>query len=277
MALQDQAMLVNLNIRMWEARKYDRVATHDVETKHGANDAGRFNKLLIDKASLSGLVKVTGAARQHHYKSTLPWGDNGDRLLPSRMYFQYQKDMREYRVKVEAAADEFARAYPGLVQAARKRLGTLYDPRDYPPVHLVRQRFGLDTSFTPIPDAKDFRVDVAADDAAKIKEDITRMVGDRHRAAVKDMFARAQEMVTRVHERLTSEKPVIRDTLMTNLQELVTLMHAFNTEGDPELQHLEQQLRAMICTPQQLRARPEVRDKTAKAANDLLASLKLAA
>ena len=276
MALHEQAMLVNLNISMWDARKYDKVATHDVETKHGANDAGRFNKLLIDRTALDPLVKVSGAARQHHYKLTLPWGDNGDRLLPSKMYFKYTSDMRTFKNKIEKAAEEFVALYPSLVQAARKRLGTLYDPRDYPSATDVRKRFGMEMSFMPVPAAQDFRVDVAAEDAQLIKADITRIVDERQKAAVIDLHARAKEMVVRVHTRLSSEKPIIHDTLMTNLEGLVGLVSAFNTHKDPELVQLEDDLRTLIRKPEQLRARPEVRSKTLEAANDVITRMKWA-
>ncbi len=276
MALNEQAMLVNLNISMWDARKYDKVATHDVETKHGANDAGRFNKLLIDRSALDPLVKATGAARQHHYKMTLAWGDNGDRLLPSKMYFKYTSDMRTFKHKIEAAADEFVLLYPALVQAARKRLGTLWDSRDYPSATDVRKRFGMEMSFMPVPAAEDFRVDVAAEDAKLIKADITRITEERQKAVVTELHARAKEMVVRVQTNLSNEKPIIRDTLMTNLESLVGLVGAFNTHKDPELVQLEDDLRMLIRKPEQLRARPEVRSKTLERANDVITRMKWA-
>lgn len=128
----------------------------------------------------------------------------------------------------------------------------------------------------PVPAAEDFRVDVAAEDAALIKADITRINDERQKAVVTELHARAKEMVVRVQTNLSNEKPIIRDTLMTNLEGLVGLVGAFNTHKDPELVQLEDDLRTLIRRPEQLRARPEVRNKTLEAANDVITRMKWA-
>ena len=270
MSLSQQAMLANLTISQWTARKYDKTATGDVETKHGAKDAGRFNKLLIDKSALEPIVQLAGKLRMQHYTMTLPWGDNGDRLLPSKLYLQYTQEMRMLHAQFDAAVQIFVSNYPTLVQAARRRLGTLYDPTDYPSPSDIAGRFGMSMSFTPVPDAKDFRVEVAAEDAEQIRADITRMVRERQVEATKDAFRRAKEVVSRVHERLTAEKVVIHDTLMGNVRELVDMLPAFNLTDDPGLTQLHADLKALWCTPNALRASTSRRESTAKAANDII-------
>src|SRR5574340_1123555 len=81
--LQQLAMLASLNISMWTARKYDRKVTTEATRSHGAaEDAGRFNKLLVPKTAIQPLEQAAGAARREHDEWTLPWGNNGERLLP---------------------------------------------------------------------------------------------------------------------------------------------------------------------------------------------------
>src|SRR4051812_48829471 len=130
--LQEKAMLANLTIRAWSARKRDRDVSKEVETKHQAKDAGNFNKLLIDKDALKPIVSLTSTLRDMHYEMTLPWGDNGDRLLPSKMYFDYTRKMRNLRDQFDSAVNDFVAQYPTFKQNARKRLGSMYDPDDYP-------------------------------------------------------------------------------------------------------------------------------------------------
>lgn len=270
MSLSQQAMLANLNISQWTARKYDKIATGDVETKHGAKDAGRFNKLLIDKAALEPIAQLVGKLRAQHYNMTLPWGDNGDRLLPSKLYLQYTQQMRGLHSQFDSAVADFVREYPNLVQTARRRLGTLYDPTDYPSPSEIAGRFSMSMSFTPVPDAKDFRVEVAAEDAEQIRSDITRMVTERQAEATKDAFRRAKEVVSRVHERLTADKVVIHDTLMGNVRELVDMLPAFNLTNDPALTQLHEDLKQLWCAPNSLRASTARREHTAAAANGIL-------
>jgi hypothetical protein len=264
-------MLANLNISQWTARKHDRKATAEVEQNHAAKDAGRFNKLLIDKSALEAIQKVASAARDHHYKVTLPWGDNGDRLLPSKLYLTYTQDMRLFRQQFESEVNIFVRDYPHLVQSARQRLGTLYDPADYPMD--IRDRFSFSTAFTPVPDAKDFRVDVAAEDAERIRSDIERMVQDRQAQAVRDAFDRARDIVLRVRDRCSAEKPIIRESLMGNVQELIDMLPAFNLTKDPKLDELARDLKGLVKHPDALRTRADVREDTAKAASDILSKM----
>lgn len=267
MSLSQQAMLANLTISQWTARKYDKTATGDVETKHGAKDAGRFNKLLIDKSALEPIAQLVGKLRTEHYNMTLPWGDNGDRLLPSKLYLQYTQEMRGLRSQFDTAVYTFISGYPALVQAARRRLGTLYDATDYPNPSDIASRFSMSTSFTPVPDAKDFRVDVAAEDAEQIRADITRMVRDRQAEATKDAFRRAKEVVTRVHDRLSADKIIIHESLMDNVRELIDMLPAFNLTDDPGLTQLHAELKNLWCAPKILRANAFVRESTAETAS----------
>lgn len=273
MALHEQAMLANLTISQWDARKFDKTATKDVETKHAASNAGRFNKLLIDETALAPISKIAAAMRQHHYKMTMPWGDNGDRLLPSKLFLQYTKDMRDYQSQLKAAVSSFVTAYPTLVVNARKRLGTLYEPSDYPLIADIGRRFGAEFSFSPVPTARDFRVDVAEEDAVIIRADMERRLQQRQQEALKDIFERIKLFVTRVRDTLSQPKPRIYDSLMGNIKELASMLPAFNITGDPKLAKLEQDLKAMIHTPDSLRNQVHIREKVARQAEAVLAEL----
>lgn len=68
--LAEKALLVTLNISQWSARKYDRKVTEEVNDTHQAKDAGRFNKLLIDKTHLDEIQKIVNEAR--HFHATKP-------------------------------------------------------------------------------------------------------------------------------------------------------------------------------------------------------------
>ena len=57
MSLADKAMVVTLSVSCWTARKQDKKVAEEVEAKHNARDAGRYNKLLIDKQHLDLLAR----------------------------------------------------------------------------------------------------------------------------------------------------------------------------------------------------------------------------
>ena len=105
-------MLVYLNISFWAARKYDRKISQEIENQYNADDAGRYNKILIAKEHLANIQKIISAARTFHYENTLPWSDNGGRLLPSTNYFAYVKAIQCYKDDFEREVSNFIRVYP---------------------------------------------------------------------------------------------------------------------------------------------------------------------
>src|SRR3972149_4491292 len=113
--IQDKAMLVNLSISSWTASKKDNKAGTAVKQQAAAAaQAGWFIKRLVDPTSLAPLNKIEGRTRDFHYKFTLPWGDNGDRILPATAYMDYVDGLRVLRNEFDNAVTEFVRSYPPL-------------------------------------------------------------------------------------------------------------------------------------------------------------------
>jgi hypothetical protein len=270
--LQDKAMLANLTVRAWSARKRDKEVGHEIEMKHQARDAGNFNKVLIDKEALKSIVHLTGLLRTTHYDMTLPWGDNGDRLLPSKMYFDYTKALRELRDKFTTAVNEFVAQYPAYKQNARKRLGSMYDPEDYPDVSKVSSKFEARVSFLPVPDANDFRVDLDDDEVATIKADIEAQVAKQQQAAVLNLWQRLKDVVVKIAVRLAEPEPVFRDSLIENAQFACSVAEKLNINNDSEMEALRKEIEDRLCAipPQRLRDDAVYRKQVSEAAAQIL-------
>lgn len=269
-ALHQSAMLATLNISQWTARKYDKKVSVEVEQQHQAKDAGRFNKLLIDKEALEPINKIAGAARAYHYKMTLPWGDNGDRLLPAMLFMDYTDAMRGYKAEFAKRVDEFVHKYPDLCNTAYKRLGTMYNSSDYPGASEIRSRFELVTEFTPVPTANDFRVQLNEEYVGSIRRDIEARMNARQQEAVKHCFERVKEVVGHIHERLVDKDKTFRDSLITNAQELLALLPALNITGDQVLTDLAEEVKLLLVNPDRLRQDETLREQTANRANEIL-------
>lgn len=233
--LQNQAMIANLNIRSWTARKHDASVSREVDANHNAVDGGRYNKMLIDKSALDPLNKHAGRIRDYHYTMTLPWGDNGDRLLPAKVYLDYTATMRKFKDDSEQLTIAFMAKYPQLVADARQRLGTMYDPKDYPAQSDIASRFGVAISFLPVPDAKDFRVDVGAEALEEIKASINASVAERQAGAVKECWVRLHDVVEKLHIMMLKEKPIFRDSIIENVNDLVDMLPKLNITNDAAL------------------------------------------
>lgn len=272
--LQSKAMLATLSISQWTARKQDKTISAEVERTHGAHDAGRFNKLLVNKALLEPISKLAGQVREYHYFNTLAWANSGARLLPTKLFLEYSAQIRKFKEQFNQLVLDFKTEYPAEVQAARNRLGTMYNPGDYPEVWQLDDRFSINLEFTPIPDAQDFRVDVSAEAQAELRESITQAVAVRQAEAVKFTFTRVRDVVSMISDRLSKDDPVFKDSLISNAEDLCTVLDALNITNDEQLTRVRDAiLYHLIVSPSSLRASQVMRKHVAARAEEILALL----
>ena len=273
MNIQTKAMLASLSISQWTARKHDKAVSREVESQHGAHDAGRYNKMLVDKKLLDPITKLAGEIRTYHYSVTLPWNDAGA-LLPSKLFADYTQHMRGFKAKFHDLVHTLVESYPTEVQAARVRLGTMYDPADYPEPHSMHERFSINLEFMPVPSAADFRVEVTEAAADEIRDDITKSVNARQQQAMCECYRRVKDVVSKIHERLKDEDATFKDSLIENARDLMSVLPGLNITDDPELTALHKEISdVLLVSPQTLRTNPRVRKATADAAEAILASV----
>lgn len=265
------SMLADLTIHRWTATKHDASVSAEVERNHSAKNAGRFNKLLIDKEHLAEIDTLGNQLRTFHYKHTLPWSDKGARILPTKLFTTYQDGFADLRDKRDAAVEAFLQKYPILVQDARTRLNTMFDPFDYPPAHELRRSFGVDLELMPVPNADDFRVDLLNDSMqTAIRRDIMQSLEERTKQANRECWARVNEVVSRIAEQCSKPKGRIYDSLMENARDLVLVIDGLNITEDPSITAIGDDVRALIVDPDDLRKSPATRSAVAKLANHIL-------
>lgn len=268
--IQNRSMLVNMTIHRWTATKHDRSVSNEVERTHQARNAGRYNKQLIDKAHLAEIDKLGNQLRTFHYTRTLPWAEEGSRLLPTKLFLEYQAGIVDLREKRGRAVEEFLRIYPNLVADARSRLNTMFDPGDYPNVELLRQKFGVEVEFMPVPNVNDFRVDIAAELQEGMRSQMLESVRARQEKMVTDCWTRVREVVSRIAEQCGNPKGRIHDSLMENAQSLADVIDGLNVTDDKQIADVGEQLRALIVDPDRLRTSPVTRSAVALNAEQIL-------
>ena len=160
------AMMVDLNIAVYSGRKQDKSTQAEVTNAKGSGSkkaASVYKNLFAECKELEAITKFQARARSEHYKLTLPWNDQGARLLPTAALLDYQKVMAKYNTEFNRLVDAFLDKYETLVAGAAFQLGTLFDRGEYPSRGKVAQRFRMDTSFTPLPTGGDFRLDIESE------------------------------------------------------------------------------------------------------------------
>jgi len=260
---------------MWSARKHGPEASEEIAQRHGAQaDAGRYHKVLLPKEALGEIHKIVSEARQERYFMTLPWDDNGYRVLPAAAYMDHTEKMRALSNRFTPAVEALVYQFGHLVEEAKGRLGGLFRPADYPAPDELRSKFSFETKVKPLPDAADFRVALGDEEKERIKRQITAAVEASLQVAGRELWQRLYESVSHLAERLQAYKVTeegvehpFRDSVVTNLVKLVDVLPKLNVTADPELERLGAEVRAsLLVDPQELRKSESVRDETAKAA-----------
>ncbi|MCY4489674.1 MAG: hypothetical protein OXF11_21545 [Deltaproteobacteria bacterium] len=281
MDLNRDAMLVGLRIRAWSGRLYDREASDHVAAHHDASSsAGRYNKRLLPKAALAALNATMNETRIQHYAQSLPWDDKGSRLLTVDNYEHYTGIMDALRERLVRQRARFIEDYDDYVEQARLDLGKLFRIGEYPSKEDLRDRFSIRYRIAPVPDADHFIAKLASDDTDRVKRDIKSHIEEQLHDAVGDLYRRLAEAVERVSERLNEDgdgKPLVfRDTMISNIRDLVDVVPRLNIFGDQRLARLCQQVKDRIAgvEPDSLRPSrtfdPVVRNRVKRDADALM-------
>ncbi len=281
MDLTRDAMLVGLRISAWSGRLYDREASDHVAAHHDAStSAGRYNKRLLPKAALAAINATMSEARTRHYSNSLPWDDKGSRLLTVANYEHYTELMDGLRERLVRERARFIEDFDHYVEQARLDLGKLFRIEEYPSKEDLRDRFSIRYRITPVPDSDHFIAKLASDDTDRVKRDIERHIEEQLHDAVDDLYRRLAEAVERVSDRLTEDgdgKPLVfRDTMISNVRDLVDVVPRLNIFGDQRLARLCEQVKDRIAgvEPDSLRPSrtfdPVVRDRVKRDADALM-------
>jgi len=241
--IETSAMLVELSISCWTARKLDKRVSQEVDTTSGAKSrAGNYNKnLLAGTQKLDNIVKFAANARAWHNINTLPWSDNGLRLLPVENFLRYKERLSELEQEYNTLIQDFLTSYPNLVDAAAFQLGTLFDRSEYPEAEDITGKFRFRYTFSPVPTAGDWRINIGQQARNELEVQCNNAIEERVKGAMKEAWSRLHECLSHVSERLEdsgqeTKKKIFRDSLVDNAHELIDMLKVLNVTKDPELE-----------------------------------------
>ena len=277
MSLDSKAVLVQLNISQWTARKYDKRVTQEVSDKHNTvGDVGRYNKALLPNNDLlKRIQKKATAIRTEYYANTLGWGvTDGIQLLPSANYMVFMEQFREHRAEWQVLVDEFISQYMQLKDNAERTLGDMYNESDYPEEHELRSKFAMDMTVLPVP-SDDFRVEIGSDEMERIADEVRSQVEGAYQSSIKEIWQRLYDKVETMNAKLSDPKAVFRDTLTENLSDVCDLLTRMNINNDPDLESIRQQVDSELARnhPDALRNDPIKRREVADKSKDIMSKM----
>jgi hypothetical protein len=236
--LSQRAMLVSLNISQWSGRRFDRKVSDEVNNqKMASNKAGRYNKVLLpDCEPLAEVHRQTSSLRNWFVEQTLPWLNDGARIMPSARYLPFNAEYRAKKALWQGAVDTLVAEYPALKAKAPSQLKSMHDPADYPYQWELAGKFGMEIRVLPLPDKSDFRIDLDPATMQAIKDSMVDQEADLARTVVTDCWTRLHKVVAAMADRLGDPDAVFRNSLTENLNEVVSVLRDLNITGDKDLE-----------------------------------------
>jgi hypothetical protein len=136
---------------------------------------------------------------------------------------------------MDKALIDFVQAYPTLISIAQKRLGTRFDPAEYPNVSAIQNRFSLTFDFMPVPMGGDFQ-GLADAQVKRLRDTLNRKTSTMLENAMQDAWSRLFELVSHVQQKFSDPDGVFHYTMIDKLREVVKLIKHLNIVGDQKIE-----------------------------------------
>ena len=285
------AVQVTVNFSQSAFRKLDRKESEKVTTANGAiKKAASVHKSLLPQCEeLTAIHLFVGRSRTAHYSMTLPWCDKGPRLLPTANLAAFHTHITGIQDEFDALCEAFYAVYPWEVteaEAARGGAGTLthdsnghFDASLYPPLEEVRKKFKMSIAYMPVPERGGFITDLQADASAMVNEHYDEFYRSATSSAMdevwKKLYVPLQNMSERLDYPTRKENTKFRDTLVSNVMDIVSLLKVFNITNDPHLEACRVKLEEALygVTPDALRDDDTFRAQTKSSVDAVLKTL----
>lgn len=213
------------------------------DTFHAATDLVTASKRLIDTKNTTYRVLTTLKSQASAYwrSMTLPYPQEGVRLIKQADIGAFEARMREYKEQLVVAAANLQLEYEALKVAAREKLGDLYNPNDYPPS--LEGVFDLRWEYPPV-DPPNYLMTFNPE----LYQQEQQRVQHRFETAVvmaENAFAeQLQDMIAHLIERLTDEpdgtKKTFKASAIENFKEFYDNFRSMNVRSNAQLDNLIQ-------------------------------------
>jgi hypothetical protein len=209
----------------------------------------RASKRLLDSAhpTMKLLANIRNRMLGTWRGLTLPFVEAGTRLIPRQLVGEFEARMSLLKDELASAVDELEQEWPRLKEAAAARLGTLYNPDDYP--DNLEELFVVSWSYpdTSVPSyLMAIDAGVYRREAARVAEKFEQAVELAEQGFVEEF----NKLVSHLTERLTDtdcERKIFRDSSLESLREFFQRFRQMRLGG-----RAEQQLEELVTQAQQI-------------------------
>ena len=274
-SISSSAMLVSANFKMLGVFRKDIEATDHVNSHYESKgEVASVTKQLFSPRHLKHIKSVRTSIGEYIWRHTLPWSEDGKRLLPADIFDDFQAKMEDFKHQWRVEVDDFMRRWDDMMYEAASEAGKMFDKNDYPSAEDAKKKFGFSISFMKVPDKKDFRIDIISKAAqAKIRKDIEAQVQGEVVAGKREILERIQYNMQHLASVLSDDKKQFRKSALQNAKEMSKLLKGLNITNDPAITDLEKTTTKMLDTLDADELLEKGKDEQKKAAEKVNESL----
>ena len=225
-------------------------------------------KKLLDTRhpAYKAVTEVRGQAVKYWKSLSLPYPEPGLRLIRQETIEEFDSQMTEFCNKLNQAVTALNRRYEGLKVAAQQRLGSLFNPTDYPVT--LEGLFKIEWDF-PSVEPPNYLRDLHPDLYEQECERVAARFDEAVRLAEQAFIEELHDLVSHLTERLTGQtdgRPkVFRDSIVGNLTEFFQRFQQLNVRSNDDLDRLVEQCQGIVrgVEPQLLRDNQGLRQQVA--------------
>ncbi len=255
------------------------------EQKNQAADSfgaeGKFlsaGKKLLDTSfpAFKAVTAIKGRCQSYWRAVSMPYPEPGIRLIPQATIADFDRQIASFREELIEAVAELDRHYGDLRSAARRRLGNLFNPADYP--DSLIGLFGIEHEYPSVEPPEYLRQLNPAlyeQECQRVQARFDEAVQLAEQAFIDELSKLADHLGERLSGNADGKPKVFRDTAVTNLHEFFARFRALNVRSNEQLDELVQRAHRLMngVEPQQLRDNVALRQRVASQLSSVQSSL----
>lgn len=265
--LRDKAVAVKLVRTMFNPTKMDRSVTAHVDTTEGTRNAGRYMKRrLKDCAELQAAQRAFTDVYQYVRNNSLPWMDDGVRVVPNAQYPEFCLGYKEMASKAMDAVKTLGDVWDQAVLHDQTVLKGMWDPNDYPSKEEMLETWQLRLLPMPIPDSSDFRIDMDDTGKAFLDAEVAKVEANATVYVMQELLAPIKNMAERLSAAKGEKGSIFRNTLVSNVTDACERAKKLNINNDPRIDEAVNEVSALLdgVSPDDLRESDALRSHVGK-------------
>lgn len=221
----------------------DKKLTEEAINEHGVT--GRrlsMRKYVLNSDELNNVISKIQAARNYFNSKSLPWRDEGVRIIPATSVIDLKSEMEEKIRGIMEAIDKLIDSLPNLIEEDKKKLGNTFNESDYPTAESLRSKFAARVEIWPV--SVDFRVNGIEESGQKI---IQKEIEDRIAETLKETKFYQLEQLTNailhLSNRLSDKEKNFKSSSLDNILDASADIKNLSLDDDPIMQNLSDSIK----------------------------------